>query len=246
VIRGLLAVAGASVVLVAVGHAAARPFPHFPSGSNCARADFPSAGVTVRAERCGPASGRRAVVVLHGCGGFSTFDHQLAADLPRLGISTLYVDYFARTPPPGTRGFCSVWSHPQSLFQTWERVAADGAASLRGHFASVGAVGWSLGAGVAISAGENLHAFKAIAAFSALAHDQVLARAASLPATIFLSGGSRDIVPPQNARLLYSAAHRANVPTQLFIYGNGTHNWPGKQGEVGRTQAARFLLRYLG
>jgi dienelactone hydrolase len=210
------------------------------------RADFRSAGTTVRAERCGPANGTRAAIVLHGCGGFSTFDHQLAADLPRFGISTLYVDYFAPTPPPGPHGFCSEWGHPQGLFQAWDRVAADAAASLRGQFAGVGAVGWSLGAGVAITGGEDLHAFKAIAAFSALAHDQVLARAGSLPPTIFLSGGSRDIVPPQNARLLYSAAHRANVPTQLFIYGNGTHNWPGKQGEVGRTQAARFLLRYLG
>jgi dienelactone hydrolase len=245
VIRGTLAVAGASVVLVAVGHAAVRPFPHFAAGSGCARADFPSAGVTVRAERCGRVSGRRAVVVLHGCGGFNTFDHQLAADLPRFGVSTLYVDYFAPTPPPGTRGFCSEWGHPQDLFQSWERVAADAAASLHSHFSSVGAVGWSLGAGVAISAGEDLHAFKAIAAFSALAHDQVLARAGSLPPTIFLDGGRRDIVRPENARLLYAAAHRANVPARLFIYGNGTHGWPGKQGEVGRMQAARFLLRYL-
>src|SRR5579875_866753 len=102
--RLLLAAAGAAA-LVAAGSAQA--FPRF--GAGCTRSDFPSGGVVIRAERCGPASGPRAVVVLHGCGGFDTFDHRLTTELPRDGIATLDVDYFQPTPPPGTRGFCSVW-----------------------------------------------------------------------------------------------------------------------------------------
>jgi len=99
----LLAV-GAGIALAASTGAtgATRGFPTF--GAGCVRADFQSAGTTVRAERCGPASGPRAVIVLHGCGGFGTFDHTLAADLPRFGIATLDVDLFARTPPPGDKG----------------------------------------------------------------------------------------------------------------------------------------------
>lgn len=235
-LRGLALVAG---VLALAAPAAARPFPHV---RGCVRADF--AGV--RAERCGPASGARAVIVLHGCGGFSTFDHRLAAELPHYGISTLYVDYFARTPPPGGRGFCGVWTRPLHLFATWERIAELAAHSLRTRFAHVGAVGWSLGAGVAISAAENTHAFSAVAAFSALAYPPVLERAARLPPSIFLDGGSRDIVPPANARALYAAARAARVPAALYVYHDGTHGWPGAQGTAGIERAAAFLVRHLG
>jgi fermentation-respiration switch protein FrsA (DUF1100 family) len=66
-----------------------------------------------------------------------------------------------------------------------------------------------------------------------------------LPPSIFLDGGAHDIVPPQNARALFVAAQRAHVATALYVYGNGTHNWPGAQGDAGIARAAAFLLRYL-
>lgn len=183
--------------------------------------------------------------MLHGCGGFSTFDHRLAEDLPRYGIATLYVDYFGPTPPPGKSGFCTVWTDPRRLFSVWERVAREAARSLRPHFTHVGAVGWSLGAGVAIQAAEDDRAFDAIAAFSALAYPRVLQHANELPPSIFLDGGPRDIVRPKNARELYAAARAAHVPSALYVYGDGTHDWPGAQGTAGIARAAAFLNRYL-
>jgi len=238
-LRGLALVAGA---LLLAAPAAVRPFPHV---AGCARADFRSSGATVRAELCGPAAGARAVIVLHGCGGFSTFDHRLAAELPAHRISTLYVDYFGPTPPPGNRGFCGGGGAGVDPFPTWERVAADAAASLRPRFAHVGAVGWSLGAGVAITSAEDRRPYDALAAFSSFAFGPVLGGARRLPPSIFLDGGSHDIVPPENARALFAAAKRAHVPAALYVYGNGTHNWPGAQGEAGIRRAAAFLLRYL-
>jgi dienelactone hydrolase len=243
VARRLVSVAVLAFVVAARPAGASTPFPHF--GTGCARADFTSAAVRIRAERCGPASGPVAAIVLHGCGGFSTFDHRLAADLPGLGIATLYVDYFAPTPPPGTRGYCFLWTRGRSLFTTWEKVAADAATSLRRHYRHVAAVGWSLGAGVAIAAAEDHRSFDAVAAFSALAYPSVLDRARLLPPSLFLSGGSRDIVSPTNARLLYAAAKRAHVRSALYVYPNGTHGWPGRQGQIGRVRAARFLLGAL-
>jgi len=237
-LRGLALVAGA-LALVAP---AARPFPHV---GGCVRADFTSAGTKVRAERCGAAAGTRAVIVLHGCGGFSTFDHRLAAELPRYGISTLYVDYFDPTPPPGSRGFCGGGGSRGDPFPTWEQVAADAADSLRPQFTHVGAVGWSLGAGVAIGSAEQLRRFDALAAFSSFAFGPVLDRVRRLPPSIFLDGGTHDIVPPENARALFAAAKAAHVPAALYIYGNGTHNWPGAQGDAGIARAAGFLLRYM-
>jgi dienelactone hydrolase len=237
-----LTVLAGALLLPATGHASPRSFPRF--GRGCVRADFASEGTHVRAERCGAARGS-AVVVLHGCGGFGTFDHQLAADLPANGIATLYVDYFAPTPPPGRRGFCNVWSRPQQLFAAWERVAADAAAVLRHRYAHVGAVGWSLGAGVALATAEDRHSFDAVAAFSALAHPETVARAAALPPSIFLDGGSHDIVPPENARTLYAAARAGGVPAALYVFPNGTHEWPGAQGRAGRARAVAFLRRYL-
>jgi dienelactone hydrolase len=237
--------AGAGIVLIAAvaGAGTARGFPRF--GAGCTRADFRSGGTLVRAERCGPAHGPRAVVVLHGCGGFGTFDHTLAADLPRFGIATLDVDLFARTPPPGKRGFCSGSTGAGDPFPLWEQPAAAAARSLEAHYRSVGAVGWSLGAGVAIATAEALHSFKAVAAFSAIASPFALDGAARLPPSIFLDGGGHDIVPPENARALYAATTRAHVRSALFIYPGGTHSWPGHQGAVGRRRAAAFLLRYL-
>jgi dienelactone hydrolase len=244
VLRRVVVGAGIALIAAAAAGGEARAFPHF--GAGCSSADFRSHGTLVRAERCGPAHGQRAVVVLHGCGGFGTFDHTLAADLPRFGITTLDIDLFARTPPPGTRGFCGGgWTGTYDPFARWEQTAAAAATSLRAHFAHVGAVGWSLGAGVALATAEDLHSFEAVAAFSAIASPPVLTGATRLPPSIFLDGGPHDIVPPENARALYAATSRDHVPSALFIYPDGTHGWPGHQGAVGRRRAAAFLLVHL-
>lgn len=239
----IVAVAGMLVLLGAgATEGATHPFPSF--GQGCARDDFTSDGIAIRAERCGSGTDR-AVVVLHGCGGFNTFDHTIAADLPRYGIATLYVDYFAPTPPPGTKGWCNVWTRPRHLFATWTAVAADAANHLRSRYRHVGAVGWSLGAGVALATAEDRRSFAAVAAFSALASPVTVDRAGRLPPTIFLDGGPRDIVPPENARALYAAATAAHVPSALFIYPNGTHNWSDGQGQSGLRRAAAFLRHHL-
>jgi dienelactone hydrolase len=240
-----LLAAGAGIALLAAGgaHARTRPFPSF--GAGCSRADFQSAGTLIRAERCGPARGPRAVIVLHGCGGFGTFDHHLVTGLPRYGIATLDVDYFAPTPPPGRRGFCSGFAGGADPFPLWQQVAVDAARALHARYAHVGAAGWSLGAGVALATAEDRRPFAAVAAFSALAAPPVLAGAGGLPPTIFLDGGPRDIVRPANARALYAAAHGAHVPAALYVYPDGTHQWAGRQGHAGIARAAAFLRRYL-
>ena len=234
-----MAVAGIAAVAVSPAHGALRPLPHL--GAGCTRADFQSAGSPVRAIRCGPASGARAVIVLHGCGGFSTFDDRLATELPRYGITTLDVAFFDPTPPPSSRGFCNAFSQGPDPFPIWERVAADAAASLRPQFGHVGAVGWSLGAGLAISTAEDMHPFAAMAAFSALAFPPELARARLLPPSIFLDGGTHDIVPASDAEMLYAAARQGHVRAALYIYPGGNHNWPGRQGTAGIARAAAFL-----
>jgi dienelactone hydrolase len=101
-VRLVLAAAGA---LILASTAAGGGFPRF--GSGCARHDFRSGGQTVRAELCrADRDSGAAVVVLHGCGGFSTFDRRIVTTLPRLGISTYDIDFFGPTPPPGKKGFC--------------------------------------------------------------------------------------------------------------------------------------------
>ena len=239
----MLRLLAAAAGVVSAGTLAVHPFPSFDAG--CARDDFASGGQTVRAERCGPSNGPRAVVVLHGCGGFGTFDHQVAARFPRLGIATLYVDYFGPTPLPGPRRFCGAGEAAGEAFPVWERVAVDAAAHLRHRYAHVGVVGWSLGAGVALATAEDTGAFDAVAAFSAGAFGPVLDRARLLPPTIFLSGGSHDVIPVADAVALYRAARAARVPTALYVYPRGTHAWKGRQGVVGRAHAAAFLRRWL-
>jgi len=240
----------AAIALATSLPAAAGGFPRF--GAGCTRDDVAVAGRTVRAELCraaAPAS--RAVVVLHGCGGFSTFDHRIVTSLPKDGISTLDVDYFALTPPPGGKGFCNAGASVGSAFPLWVRTVAAAAAKLRAtpgiSARGVGVVGWSLGGGLAVAAAEELsqpRAFDAIAAFSTGSFGAE-AEAAKLPATILLSAGRTDAIPLAETLPLYRALRAAGVPSSLFVYANGSHAWPGAQGTAGIARAAAFLRRYL-
>jgi dienelactone hydrolase len=244
VVRVLLVLLAAGLL---AGSASAGGFPTF--GSGCARDDFTSGGTHVRAELCRSSKGDPVVVVLHGCGGFSTFDHRLVTSLPADGISTLDVDYFAPTPPPGKKGFCNAYGAIGSAFPRWLGVVQDAAAAMRSQgFRRVGLVGWSLGGGVAVAAATTAHAsnpFAAVAAFStgAFGAEQL---AAELPPTILLSAGRTDAIPLAETLPLYQALRRANVPSSLYVYRNGSHNWPGRQGALGIAHAADFLRRYLG
>jgi dienelactone hydrolase len=242
------ALAAAAVIGMAAGSAAARTggFPRF--GQGCARADFASIGTTVRAELCrSRSSSGRAVVVLHGCGGFSTFDSRLARELPRLGISTLDVDFFGPTPPPGKRGFCGVRGSGRDAFPVWLQVAEDAARALRATTGvdrrGVGVAGWSLGGAVAIEAAQTgRRPFDAVAAFSARGDP---AGAPGMPPTILLSGGSTDAIPLAETLPFYRALRRAGIPSSLYVYPHGSHGWPGIQGTLGIRHAAAFLRRYL-
>jgi dienelactone hydrolase len=235
------------LALAVVPHASG--FQRF--GAGCARDDFRSQGSSVRAELC-RASGTssRAVVVLHGCGGFSTFDHRLATELPKLGISTLDVDYFQPTPPPGRKGFCGFHGGTDP-FPSWVAVVRDAAAAL-GRTPGidpkgVGVVGWSLGGGLALAVASGLggtHPFHAVAGFSTGGFG-VESDASSLPPTILLSGGRTDAIPLSETLPLYDALRAAHVPSSLYVFPHGSHSWPGRQGTLGIEHAAAFLKHYL-
>jgi carboxymethylenebutenolidase len=238
-------VAGTALALAST--ASGGGFPHF--GAGCSRDNLSVSGRTVRAELCRASpSSARAVVVLHGCGGFSTFDHRIVTSLPKDGISTLDVDYFGLTPPPGTKGFCDARGTIGGVFPLWIETVAAAAAKLRAtpgiSRRGVGIVGWSLGGGVAVAAAEQLHAFDALAGFSTGAFGAENG-AADLPPTILLSGGRRDAIPLAETLPLYHALRRAHVPTSIYVYPHGSHNWPGAQGTAGIAHAAAFLKRYL-
>lgn len=239
----------AAVCASAFWAAQASSFPRY--GAGCSRADFASGGSTVRAELCrSNSAGGRAVVVLHGCGGFSTFDHRLVSELPRYGISTLAVDFFGPTPPPGTRGFCGGGGAGGDPFPVWVRVAKAAAAALRAtkgvDSAGVGVVGWSLGGAVAIAAahGPKGHRpFAAVAGFST-GGDRASGKL-ELPPTILLSGGTSDAIPLAETMPLYRALQAAHIPSALYVYPHGSHDWPRAQGTLGIQHAAAFLRRYL-
>ena len=249
---GLVVVAGVAVVLLAstaVGADKPRRFPtSFPGG--CARADFQSRGRTVRAEQCDAGPGSPAAVVLYGCGGFSAFAQRLAVDLAEQGITTLEVDYFWLTPPPRNRGFCNEPAAFGRAFPVWIRVVDDAARSLRLDHSRVGVVGWSLGGGVALAAAESKPAngrrpFDAVAAFSTGDLGGFPAALRLLPPTLLLSGGPHDAIPARDTRSLFDVLRKDGVVSQLYVYGDGTHQWPGAQGTAGIRRASAFLRRYL-
>jgi dienelactone hydrolase len=189
-------------------------------------------------------------IVLHGCGGFDTFDHRLATELPRAGIATLYVDYFDPTLPPGRKGWCNGAGSARDAFGIWQREIVDAAGHLKSaarvDASRVALVGWSLGGGVAVAAAfANRGLFKALVGFST----GFFARSgdlAGMPPTLLLSGGPRDAIPLSATQALYHALRSAGVSASLYDYGDGVHNWPGAQGSAGIRVAEKFLRRTLG
>jgi dienelactone hydrolase len=243
-----------SLGLGAAASATASPaFPRF-SESYCARHDFTSGGTHVRAELCRAprdAAAGRAVVILHGCGGFDTFDHRLATSLPLERLSTLYVDYFAATPPPGKKGWCGGGRPPGGQrtpgdpFTSWTRIVTAAVAALDrvpGIVpAHVGLVGWSLGGGLAVAVAQSDPAVHAVAAFSTGLFGGRQERVAHTAPLLLLSAGRTDAVPLEWTLALYRAARDAGTDVSLFVYRHGTHSWPRRQGTVGIDRAAAFL-----
>ena len=235
-----------------VSGADAAAFPRMPA--ECVASDYRSNGAEVRAALCRPSYRRRVpvAIVLHGCGGFDTFDHRLAVDLPRAGIATLYIDYFDPTPPPGRKGWCNGGGERGSardVFAVWQREVVDAAAHLRevrGVDASrVALVGWSLGGGVAVATTlADRGRFRALVGFST-GFFGASADFAGMPPTLLLSGGSHDAIPPAATEDLYRALRAAGDSASLYDYGHGVHAWPGAQGTAGIAVAERFLRHAL-
>jgi dienelactone hydrolase len=227
-------------------------FPRMPS--QCVPSDYRSGGAKVRAALCRP-PGRTAApvaIVLHGCGGFDTFDHRLAVELPTAGIATLYVDYFDPTPPPGRKGWCNGGGESRSgqdVFAVWQREVLDAAAHLRDvrgvDGSRVALVGWSLGGGVAVgTAFADKSRFRALVGFST-GFFGAPTGLSGMPPTLLLSAGRHDAIPLAATRDLYRALQAAGDKVALYNYGHGVHAWPGAQGSAGIAVAERFLRRVL-
>ena len=249
----LVAAAGA-LALVAASGAAGHPFPRMPA--SCVRSDYPSAGAVVRAALCLPkAPGPAPVaIVLHGCGGFDTFDHRLAVELPRAGIATLYVDYFDPVPPAGTKGYCNGGGRGsfRDVFSVWQQEVVDAVAHLRAvrdvDAHRVALVGWSLGGGLAVFAAlEHPTLYRALVGFSTGFYSGVPGVSfKGMPPALILSGGPHDAIPLADSEALVEALKAAGVHASLYDYGHGVHRWPGAQGTVGIAATERFLRRALG
>jgi dienelactone hydrolase len=222
----------------------------------CQRDDFRSGGQAVRAALCrheGTAT-VPAVVVLHGCGGMGGIDGVLARDLPAHGVAAFYVDYFSRTPPPGKRGFCGAGGRIASAFPVWQQTvmaAVDVLRHTRGIEAGrIGAVGWSLGGGLALTVAQygggttplRHSLFRALVVLSAFDESS---NVTALPPTLVLSGGRGDAVPVSDARALYRALRKAHIPAELRVYAHGNHSWKHRQRIAGERWTFAFLRRYL-
>jgi dienelactone hydrolase len=164
------------------------------------------------------------------------------------------VDYFGLTPPPSKRGFCGAHHGIERSLAIWQRIVVDATRALKQmpgiDAGRVGAVGWSLGGGLALVTGEYgagarplrhslFHALVVLSAFDASG------QVGALPPTLVLSGGSGDAVPVADAGALYRALRRAHVPAELHVYPHGTHNWKGRQRIAGERWTFAFLHRYL-
>jgi dienelactone hydrolase len=248
-----LAAAALSATAAEAARVALPPLPRI--APSCAESDFASGSHDVRARLCLPdgASAARSVpgvIVLHGCGGFGTLDQTLAHRPPEHGIATYYVDYFGLTPPPSRKGFCDARGAVRNAFAIWLRIARDATDAL-GRIPAVdprrvGAVGRSLGGGVALTAAESYpHLSATLVLFSAAAFGPELQQVDRLPPTLVLSGGSGDVVPVSDALALYRTLRGDHVPVELRVYPHGNHQWKRAQFAAGLRWTLGFLGRHL-
>ncbi|MGB2951865.1 MAG: prolyl oligopeptidase family serine peptidase, partial [Gaiellaceae bacterium] len=158
------------------------------------------------------------------------------------------------TPAPSKRGFCGAHGAIGAAFATWQRIVVDAAKALERTPGidprRVGALGWSLGGGLALVTAEYgsgstalrhspFHALVVLSAFDASTE------VASLPPTLILSGGRGDAVPVADAVALYHALRRAHVPAVLHVYAHGNHSWKHRQRIAAERWTFAFLRRYL-
>jgi carboxymethylenebutenolidase len=216
---------------------------------------FPSEGKDIAVERFEPHSlgPHPAVLLLHGCDGFSRHGPRLrdqARHLAGNGYVCLLVHYFDRD------GLTEV--APEDIrehFPGWMLTILDAlkyAATLKQVDATrIGLLGHSLGAYLAVSVGlakGHRHVAAVVEYYGGLPAELLLlpfVKLENMPPTLLLHGEKDDVVPVQAAHDLARLLRGKDRPYELVLYPEQGHVFRGKDELDSARRSLQFLNKHL-
>lgn len=209
---------------------------------------FLSGGRRITVERYLSASGvRPAVILLHGAEGMTRFSAQyrsFCAQLAARGYHAFLVHYFERT------------GHDEALggeiirnFTAWTQTIRDAIAWVGNQEEvdpdSVGALGFSLGAFLALTAARNDSSLKAVVDFFGGLPDQGMRGVVNMPPTLIFHGDADAVVPVAYAARLANLLTERKIPHEVHIYGGEGHGFAEAAASDSRERTIHFLDRHL-
>jgi carboxymethylenebutenolidase len=210
---------------------------------------FTENGKQIHVETYAPAgSGRHpAVLLLHGSDGIEAHAasyHRSAEQLASQGYVALLVHYFDAT---GTR-----WADRDAIardFLEWMNTVAtavtfaEAKSNVEPH--SIGLVGFSLGASVALSLASQDDRIQAVAEFYGTMPELAAAFARRMPPVLILHGAADRIVPVREAHNLEELLKTKGAPYDMKIYPGQGHGFSGEAAGDAASRTIAFFHRYL-
>jgi carboxymethylenebutenolidase len=191
-------------------------------------------------------SGRHPIVLaLHGSGGIRSSQHgEFAQLLADRGFAVFVPHYFEVT---GTD-----WAYPQEIREKhrfWINAISDAIDfASQQEFAdadSIGLVGFSLGAYLALGLAAMQPRIRAVVDFFGGMPDEMIAEMRHCPAVLILHGDKDLTVPVTEAFKLESLLKARNVPHELKIYKGAGHGFRGLDMLDAAQRTYFFLKQHL-
>jgi len=212
---------------------------------------FLSSGKKIRVESFVPADSVRhpAVLLLYGASGLTGGAeglHKYGHSLADHGYAAFLVRYFDATASD-TAGKLPV---DEARFRLWTRTIEDTVTyvSRDSHVDSrhIGAVGFSLGAFLALWESSQDPRIKALAEYYG-GINMFLGPAKRMPATLILHGEKDSVVPVEEARKLERLLQDAHAPYEIKIYPGQEHGFDGPDGGPAASEDAwQHTLAFFG
>jgi carboxymethylenebutenolidase len=208
---------------------------------------FQSEDKLIRIDMFRPNGGGRhpIVLALHGSGGFANLHYNdFAQMLADRGFAVFVPHYFDAT---GT-----TWAYPQTIREHHRRwiSAVSEAIEFAGkqEFAdpeSVGIVGFSLGAYLALALASLRPGVRAVVDYFGGMPDEIIAEMKHCPAVLILHGDRDLTVPVTEAFKLESLLKSRNVPHEMKIYKGAGHGFRGMDMMDAAQRTYFFLKQHL-
>ena len=210
---------------------------------------FTAAGKPIRVETYLPPGPARhpAVILLHGADGLEA--HALsyrssAEQLAAHGYVALLIHYFDATGAHSA----SEEAIPRD-FLKWMEVAGSAVSFARSKVSvepdSVGLLGFSLGASLALSLASQDERIAAVAEFYGTLPELAAALARRMPPVLILHGAQDRIVPVEQARRLEQILRSKGVPFEIKLYPGQGHGFTGDAAADAAARTLTFFAEHL-